>query len=253
MATASVNSLILSSPDPAALAQWYGTVFEAPPMAMGPYTVIDLDGFFVMFDKRDDVTGPNPNGSRILLNVEPDDPAAVAARIDELGGQWISPLEDRDGDQFATAVDPDGNWIQLVRIRDEMEAQMGAPTTPFAGFAVRDVQEATTFYRDVLGMRVLPNGSDMAWIRIDRRTTVLAYPKPDHVPAAHTILNIPTRDVGGTVKDLSAKGIEFLRYEGSPQDEDGVMRGYGPDIAWFTDPSGNVLSVVAMVEPDFRD
>jgi catechol 2,3-dioxygenase-like lactoylglutathione lyase family enzyme len=251
MATASVNSLILSSPDPAALAQWYGTAFEATPMAMGPYTVIDLDGFFVMFDKRDDVTGPNSNGARILLNFEPDDPAAVAARLDELGAQWISPLENRDGDQFATVADPDGNWIQLVRIRDEMEAQMGAPTTPFAGFAVRDVEEATQFYRDVLGMRVLPNGPGMAWIRIDRRTTVLAYPKPDHVPAAHTILNIPTRDVGATVAELSAKGVEFLHYEGSPQDEDGVMRGHGPDIAWFTDPSGNVLSVVAMQEPDF--
>lgn len=251
MATATVNSLILSSPDPDALARWYSAAFEAPTMTMGPYTVIDLDGFFVMFDKRDEVTGPNPNGARILLNVEPDDPVAVAARIDELGGEWISPLDRRDGDLFATVADPDGNWIQLIRLRDEMEAQMGAPTTPFCGVAVRDVEEATRFYRDVLGMRVLPNG-DMAWIRIDRRTSVLAYPKPDHEPAAHTVLNIPTRDIDGAVADLVSKGVTFVRYDGSPQDENGVMRGLGPDIAWFTDPSGNVISLVAVMEPNFE-
>ncbi|MEG9226004.1 VOC family protein [Aeromicrobium sp. Sec7.5] len=52
-------------------------------------------------------------------------------------------------------------------------------------------------------------------------------------------------DVGEAVAELAARGVEFLRYDGAPQDEHGVMRGYGPDIAWFTDPSGNVFSVIA--------
>ncbi|MDQ1203455.1 VOC family protein [Rhodococcus sp. SORGH_AS_0303] len=246
MATATVNSMLLSSPDPEELARWYGEVFEAPPMSMGTYTVIDLDGFFVMFDKRDDVTGPNREGARVVLNVEPDDPEAVAGRIDALGGEWVSPLESRDGDLFATAKDPDGNWIQLVRLRDEMEAQMGAPTTPFSGIAVRDMEDTTRFYRNVLGMRVLPSEMGTSWIRIDRRTSMLAYPKPDHVPATHTVLNIPTRDIDATVADLTARGVEFVRYDGAPQDDKGVMRGNGPDIAWFTDPSGNVLAVIAV-------
>ncbi|MFC7590936.1 hypothetical protein ACFQYP_50065 [Nonomuraea antimicrobica] len=39
--------------------------------------------------------------------------------------------------------------------------------------------------------------------------------------------------------------MRFLRYEGFEQDERGVARGDGgPPIAWFTDPSGNILSVL---------
>ena len=34
------------------------------------------------------------------------------------------------------------------------------------------------------------------------------------------------------------------RYEGFDQDEKGIARGQGPDIAWFTDPAGNIFSVL---------
>ncbi|MGB3770151.1 MAG: VOC family protein [Rhodococcus sp. (in: high G+C Gram-positive bacteria)] len=248
MATATVNSILLSSPDPDALSRWYGEVFEAEVhREMGPYGVIDLDGFYVMFDKRDDVTGANPNGARLILNLEIDDPAATAARIDEMGGEWVSALENRDGHRFATAKDPDGNWIQLIRLDDETEARMAQPTTPFSGFAVRDTEEASAFYRDVLGMRVLPMEMGNIGIRIDRRTTVLAYPRSDHQPGSFTVLNIPVRDIDAAVDDLVGKGVSFLHIEGMPQDDKGVMRGYGPDIAWFTDPSGNMISVLAVL------
>ena len=73
---------------------------------------------------------------------------------------------------------------------------------------------------------------------------VLVYPKPDHQPASFTILNLAVPDVGKAVAELAGRGVEFLRYDGFSQDEDGVMRGNGPDIAWFADPSGNVFSVV---------
>ena len=59
-----------------------------------------------------------------------------------------------------------------------------------------------------------------------------------------TILNLAVPDVGKAVAELAERGVEFLRYDGFGQDEDGVMRGNGPEIAWFTDPSGNVFSVV---------
>ncbi|WP_217641003.1 VOC family protein [Curtobacterium sp. MCBA15_012] len=50
-------------------------------------------------------------------------------------------------------------------------------------------------------------------------------------------------DVDAAVDELTAAGVAFLRYEGLT-DERGVNRHGGPLIAWFTDPSGNVLSVV---------
>ena len=40
------------------------------------------------------------------------------------------------------------------------------------------------------------------------------------------------------------RGVEFERYPGMEIDEKGIFRGAGPLIAWFTDPAGNVLSVL---------
>ena len=73
---------------------------------------------------------------------------------------------------------------------------------------------------------------------------VLVYQKPDFVPATYTILNFAVPDVGKAAAELADRGVTFERYEGFSHDEDGVVRGMGPDIAWFKDPAGNVLSVV---------
>ncbi len=86
----------------------------------------------------------------------------------------------------------------------------------------------------------------MAVVRLGGDRPVLLYPKPDHEPAGYTVLNFPVRDVEAAVVALRDQGVEFERYEGTPveTDELGVFRGGGPLIAWFTDPSGNVLSVL---------
>jgi hypothetical protein len=77
-------------------------------------------------------------------------------------------------------------------------------------------------------------------------TRVLVYPKPNHEPATFTILNFPVADVDATVRALTDRGVAFERYMGTEveTDELGVFRGGGPLIAWFTDPAGNVLSVI---------
>ena len=99
------------------------------------------------------------------------------------------------------------------------------PKVSYCSVFVDEQERALHFYRDVLGMRVLPTAMGTAWLRIDRRTTVLLYPKPDHAPAQHTVLNLPVADVASAVADLAGKGVDFLRYDGFPQDEHGVMRG----------------------------
>lgn len=252
MATATINSMLLSTDDPAGLCEWYAAAFEAAPQTTpgdpgSSYRVIALDGFYLMFDKRDDVSGRNTNGARALLNVEVDDPQATAQRLDDLGAEWVSPLEDRDGSFFGTVADPDGNWLQILRLSDEHEVEMSEPESAFSGFAVRDLDAAEAFYRDVLGMRVLRFPMGILGIRINRQTTVMVYPKPDHEPANYTILNVPVPDLEAVVDELTGKGVEFLRYDGFDHDERGIVGSGehgGPDIAWFTDPSGNVLSVL---------
>ena len=79
----------------------------------------------------------------------------------------------------------------------------------------------------------LPNGA-----------SVLVYEKPDHTPAGFTVLNFLVDDVDAAVTDLVGRGVTMERYSDLPQDSTGVMRGKRPDIAWLTDPAGNVIALI---------
>ena len=113
----------------------------------------------------------------------------------------------------------------------------------FSGFAVPDIDAARRFYGETLGIETSIEMGILTLHIAGGRDTIV-YPKPDHEPAAYTILNFPVDDVEAAVDALAERGVEFERYEGMPQDEKGIMRGHGPDIAWFKDPAGNVLSVI---------
>jgi predicted enzyme related to lactoylglutathione lyase len=116
-------------------------------------------------------------------------------------------------------------------------------TTAFSGFATDDIEAAKAFYGDTLGIEVTEeHGLLTLHLAGDRPT--LIYPKPDFVPATYTILNFAVDDVEAAVDALVERGVAFERYEGAGQDEKGIMRGNGPDIAWFKDPAGNILSVI---------
>ena len=112
----------------------------------------------------------------------------------------------------------------------------------FGGMSVRDVPEAIRFWRDTVGLQV--DDGDIARVHLPGGGSVILYPKPDHRPADFTVLNFVVADVGAAIRELGAAGLTPVLYPGMPQDEDGAMRGHGPDIAWFTDPSGNVFSVL---------
>ena len=115
----------------------------------------------------------------------------------------------------------------------------------FSGFAVGDLRAAHDFYGETLGLDVSVLEEDLLLaLDVGGDRDVLIYHKPDHAPANFTILNFPVEDVEATVDDLAARGVRFERYDGFEQDEKGIARGPGPKIAWFTDPAGNVLSVL---------
>jgi predicted enzyme related to lactoylglutathione lyase len=122
---------------------------------------------------------------------------------------------------------------------------MFANTKAFSGFSVDDIGAAKRFYGETLGLDVsLEQGMLTLHIAGDR--DILVYPKRDHNPASFTILNFPVSDIEAAVDELVARGVEFQRYEGTPAETDdkGIFRAGGPLIAWFTDPAGNVLSVL---------
>ena len=121
---------------------------------------------------------------------------------------------------------------------------MFTDTKAFSGFAVPDIDAARKFYGETLGIEVTDGPMDVLTLNLAGDRPTMIYPKPDHAPANYTILNFPVEDVDAAVDELSARGVEFERYEGFDQDERGIMRGNGPDIAWFKDPAGNILAVL---------
>ncbi|MDV6211606.1 VOC family protein [Rhodococcus erythropolis] len=121
---------------------------------------------------------------------------------------------------------------------------MLADTKAFSGFSVTDIDAAKKFYGEILGLKVTDEDMGLTRLHLAGGTEILVYPKPNHEAATYTILNFVVDDIDTTVDQLTARGVEFLKYDGFPQDARGIMRGNGPDIAWFTDPAGNVLSVI---------
>ncbi|KRF32800.1 VOC family protein [Yonghaparkia sp. Soil809] len=118
----------------------------------------------------------------------------------------------------------------------------------FAGFAVPDTDAARAFYGGVLGLEVATEMMGQLSLELPGGGWVLIYPKPDHEPATYTVLNLEVDDIDRAVDELEAAGVTLLRYEGFGQDARGIARGIttdrGPDIAWFTDPAGNIISVL---------
>ena len=115
----------------------------------------------------------------------------------------------------------------------------------FSGFSVNDLDAAKQFYGETLGVEVetVPAG-----LMLKIGQGILVYPKGDaHVPATYTMLNFRVDDIEKAVAGLVAKGVVFEHYKGMT-DEKGIARGIahkqGPDIAWFKDPAGNIISVL---------
>ena len=126
---------------------------------------------------------------------------------------------------------------------------MFAYTESFSGFSVDDLAKAKDFYSQVLGLETEDGPFGME-LKPAGQNHVFVYPKDNHIPATYTVLNFKVDNIDQAIDALAAKGVVFERYEGMPgeQDEKGVLRGLavnqGPDIAWFKDPAGNILSVL---------
>jgi catechol 2,3-dioxygenase-like lactoylglutathione lyase family enzyme len=119
-------------------------------------------------------------------------------------------------------------------------------TKAFSGFAVDDMQKALEFYGETLGVKteVLEEEFGLLALHLAGDRDTIVYEKEGFAPADYTILNFEVNDIEKAVDDLAARGISFERYDGFDQDEKGIAHGPGPQIAWFKDPAGNILSVL---------
>lgn len=119
----------------------------------------------------------------------------------------------------------------------------------FSGFSANNLAEIKVFYRDILGLDIRDGEMDILELHLAEDQVLIIYPKPNHIPATFTVLNFPVEDIDKTVDTLREKGVNFLSYTGDLQtNEKGIFNAdgkkEGPKIAWFTDPAGNILSVL---------
>lgn len=118
----------------------------------------------------------------------------------------------------------------------------------FSGFSVNDLAKAKAFYAETVGIKVTEEEGMGLKLHLPDGGTVFVYSKDNHEPAGFTILNFVVEDIDGAVDELTKRGVKFEKYEGFHQDEKAIARGrsanMGPDIAWFKDPAGNILSVL---------
>lgn len=116
----------------------------------------------------------------------------------------------------------------------------------FGSFSVNDIPAALKFYQETLGLDVeqnkMPTGEELLELKFKNGTEFIIYPKKDHRPATHTVLNFGVGDLEATVKELKEKGVRFEHYEGNDANE--IRHDGNHEVAWFKDPAGNFLSVM---------
>jgi catechol 2,3-dioxygenase-like lactoylglutathione lyase family enzyme len=115
----------------------------------------------------------------------------------------------------------------------------------FSSYSVKDIDASKQFYSEVLGLET-SHPMDQLQLHLAGGGEVFLYLKANHEAATFTVLNFSVPNLEKAMQDLSEKGVRFIIYneEDFKTDDKGVFMGDGPKIAWFKDPSDNILSVI---------
>ena len=119
----------------------------------------------------------------------------------------------------------------------------------FPGFSVDDIAKAKQFYGETLGIKAEEDTNmGILNVNLDNGVKVFIYPKDNHEPATYTVFNFLVENINEAVDELVTRGVKFEKYDGFDQDDKGIARSTdpskGPNIAWFKDPAGNILSLI---------
>lgn len=139
-------------------------------------------------------------------------------------------------------------WLNCLRGCKIKKMLKDSPA--FSSFSVDDLEKAQQFYTQTLGLKMEDNPMGMLELHLGTGGKVIIYPKPNHEAATYTVLNFPVAEIDKAVDELISKGVKFEQYNNEyiKTDEKGIARSddpsKGPNIAWFKDPAGNILSVL---------
>jgi len=120
-----------------------------------------------------------------------------------------------------------------------------ASLEPIAFIPSVDFAAARAFYEGKLGLTVLSEDGHALVFAVGPHHQMLRIAKaPGFTPLPFTQFGWQVTDIHATIAELTAKGVEFVRYGFFQQDEQGVWTApNGAKVAWFKDPDGNTLSL----------
>ncbi|WP_395942761.1 VOC family protein [Brevundimonas sp.] len=112
--------------------------------------------------------------------------------------------------------------------------------------AVRDIDRARAFYRDVLGLTLEDEGEGRALTFRTGATRLIVYPS-DHAGTnqANAVVFTMKGDLAETVQTLKTRGVAFEHYDLPGLTLNGDMHEAGPvKLVWFKDPDGNLIHLL---------
>ncbi|WP_312874725.1 VOC family protein [Actinomadura litoris] len=266
-----LGSMLLASTDPDRLRAWYEKAFGLTADMDG---FLDFGGVGVLVDGRDDVADRAVEPARVILNMHVPDARAVVAHLDSMDVTWLAPLEYREvGSWFATAVDPDGNHVQIIELTEaywagrreraqrarvlrgaEREETVWtlADASASGRLPARDLDRARRFYADKLGLE--PVESRPGGLRYETRDGGFSLFQSAGRPSGdHTQIAWKVDDIDAVVAELRRRGVVFeevdvpgLRTVNGITEVEGnypSAGGRGERAAWFRDSEGNLHGV----------
>jgi catechol 2,3-dioxygenase-like lactoylglutathione lyase family enzyme len=254
MRTPTLGSILLASTDPDRLRAWYERAFAARRNSDG---FLEFGGVAVLIDGRDDVAASCVEPGRVIINLHVDDAHAVAAHLATLDVRWVAELERRGDAWFATLLDPDGNYVQIIELTDAYWAARGRPSAlsraKVAGrLPAQDLERARRFYADALGLE--PVEERPGGLRYEGATGSFAlFATAGRPSGEHTQLAFEVEDLDATVEELRQRGVRFeevdvpgLKTVDGITDVEGnypSSGAAGERAAWFRDSEGNLLGI----------
>jgi catechol 2,3-dioxygenase-like lactoylglutathione lyase family enzyme len=118
-------------------------------------------------------------------------------------------------------------------------------TSAFSSYSITNVEESKTFYQDVLGLKISEPMGQLQ-LELPGGLKVFLYQKDHHQAASFTVLNFQVEHIRELMEQLRSKGVRFEVYteQEIKTDDLGLREDDGMKIAWFKDPSGNILSLI---------
>jgi catechol 2,3-dioxygenase-like lactoylglutathione lyase family enzyme len=116
-----------------------------------------------------------------------------------------------------------------------------------ANIAVKDVNKASKFYGDTLGLKEAGREGEDVIVYKSGQSNVIVYRSEYAGTNKATAMTWSVGDeVERVARELKSKGVSFEHYDMDGMKLEGdVHVGHGMKVAWFKDPDGNILNIAS--------